>query len=114
MFSNLLAIPFISGALFFLYLAWTIDGKYAPWMIPFLVAAAVIYIMSPQINWWWYSRRPPRLSPQMQEMLSRFCPFFQRLSPEQKIRFEGRVALFRMGTDWTPLSWPDDAPLPPD
>ncbi|MBL7827150.1 MAG: zinc-dependent peptidase, partial [Saprospiraceae bacterium] len=59
-------------------------------------------------------RRPPRLSPQMLEMLQRFCPFFNRLSPGEKIVFEGRVALFRMGTDWTPLSWPDDAPLPPD
>lgn len=113
MFANLLALPFLLGTLTFLYLAWQVDESYAPWIIPFLVVAAVVYILAPQINWWWYSRRPPRLSAGLADTLRKFCPYFQKLSPEERIRFEGRVALFRMGTDWTPLGWPDDT-LPPD
>lgn len=113
MFAHLLALPFLFGALTFLYMAWTVDSEYAPWMAPFLVVAVIVYILAPQINWWWYSKRPPRLSAGLAGILQRFSGFFQRLSPEDQVKFEGRVALFRMGTDWTPLNWPDDV-LPPD
>lgn len=113
MFANFLALPFLLGTLTFLYLAWAVDDSYAFWLVPFLVIAVVVYIMAPQINWWWYRRRPPRLSKGLADTLRQFCPYFQRLSPEDRVRFEGRVALFRMGTDWTPLGWPEDT-LPPD
>jgi hypothetical protein len=113
MFARLTALPFLFFTLIFLYLAWTVDSSYAPWMVPFLIIAAVIYILSPQINWWWYSRRPPRLDVSMRQTLERVCTFYNRLPEEGKIRFEGRVALFRMGTDWTALDWPEDD-LPPD
>lgn len=113
MFANLLALPFILGTLTFLYLAWSVDGEYAPYMVPFLVVAALIFILSPQINWWWYNRHLPKLSTGLKELLVRFCGFYQRLSPIEKRKFEGRIGLFRMGTEWTPIGWPDDI-LPPD
>src|SRR5690349_678885 len=113
MFANLLAIPFALGSLTFLYLAWTVDSEYAPWLIPFLIITALIFIMAPQINWWWYHRRPPKLSAGLTQLLERFCGFYQSLSREGKNRFRGRVALFHMGTNWTPIGWPDDV-IPPD
>jgi hypothetical protein len=113
MFANLLALLFLIATLSFLYLAWSIDGDYAPWMIPFLVIGALIFILSPQINWWWYSRNPPRLSKGLTSLLQRFCSFYQGLTPAEKKRFEGRVGLFRMGTEWTPIGWPEEV-LPPD
>jgi len=113
MFANLLALPFVFGALTCLYLAWSVDNKFAPYMIPFLIVGAAIYIMSPQINWWWYSKNLPKLSEGLTKMLKRFCLFYQNLSAADKRKFEGRVGLFRMGTNWTPIGWPDDE-LPPD
>lgn len=113
MFANLLALPFLLATLSFLYLAWSVDGQYAPWMVPFLIIGALIFILSPQINWWWYSKHPPRLSSGLTNLLQRFCGYYQRLSPEDKKKFEGRIGLFRMGTSWTPIGWPDDV-LPPD
>jgi Glucose-regulated metallo-peptidase M90 len=113
MFANLLALPFVFGALTFLYLAWTVDNKYAPYMIPFLIVGAIIYIMSPQINWWWYSKNMPKLSEGLTKLLKRFCLFYQNLPAADKRKFEGRVGLFRMGTNWTPIGWPDDE-MPPD
>ena len=113
MFANLLALPFVVATLSFLYLAWSVDGQYAPWMVPFMVIGALIFILSPQINWWWYSKHPPKLSAGLTKLLERFCGFYQALSPEEKKRFGGRIGLFRMGVSWTPIGWPDDV-LPPD
>lgn len=112
-FANFLAAPFVGGALLCLYLTWARDLDYAPWIIPFVIGAALIYILGPQINWWWYSRHPLDLSPGLTELLERFCGFYQRLDAAGKKRFRERVGLFRMGTDWDPVAWPDDV-LPPD
>lgn len=111
-FANYLAAPFVGGAILFLYLAWQ-DSDYAIWIIPFVVVAALVYVLSPQINWWWYSRHPQDLSQGLTATLERFCGFYQRLSAAEQRLFRERVVLFRMGTDWTPMAWPDDL-LPPD
>ena len=113
MFAYLLALPFLLTTLWFLYLAWSIDSKYAPWMIPFLVIGAMIIVLSPQINWWWYTRRPGKLSKELSHLLGRFCPYYQNLSIDDKKKFEGRIFLFRMGVNWTPIGWPEEE-LPPD
>ncbi|MCS6928341.1 MAG: zinc-dependent peptidase [Saprospiraceae bacterium] len=109
-FALLLLSPFVAGALVFLYLAWK-DSTYAPAIIPFVVMAAVIWIFSPQINWWWYSRRPPKLPDELRTLLERGSIFYRTLSPAEKQRFQNRVALFMLGTDWMPLGWPEEQTL---
>jgi hypothetical protein len=116
MFARLLIAPLIFLAVVLLGLAWSFEApKYALGLVPLLVAAAVVYVLSPQINWWWYSKRPPELPARLGEMLARFCPFYQRLGSAARAKFRQRVALFRMATDWTPAGWPEDSDgLPPD
>jgi Glucose-regulated metallo-peptidase M90 len=41
-------------------------------------------------------------------MLERCCEPYQRLDAVCKQTFRERVALFRMGTEWTPLGWPEE------
>ncbi|MCW5922841.1 MAG: hypothetical protein KIS77_10875 [Saprospiraceae bacterium] len=113
MFSNYLAAPFVLATLLLLYLAWERDANYAVWMIPFVVSAAVIYIFAPQINWWWYSRRPPQLEPSLIGLLERFSGFYQKLSAPDKKKFRDRIVLTRMGTDWEPMAFEDES-VPPD
>lgn len=112
-FANALAAPFVGGAILFLYLAWSQDSDYAPWMIPFVIVAGLIYTFNPQINWWWYTRHPPQLSPGLIDLLERFHVFYGRLNKAGKQRFCERIALYRMGTDWEPVAWPEEI-LPPD
>jgi hypothetical protein len=111
-FANLLAAPFVGGALFFLYLSWK-DSDNAPGIIPFVLVAGLIWAFAPQINWWWYSRRPPALSAGLQNLLERFSGFYRRLDAAGQKRFRDRVALCMMGTEWMPVAWPDEA-VPPD
>ncbi|MDX1913731.1 MAG: zinc-dependent peptidase [Saprospiraceae bacterium] len=113
MFAQLLLLPFAAAAVVFLILAKTVDESYAIGFVPFIVIAALIFILAPQINWWWYSRRPPDLNADLQALLARFCGFYRRLTPLEQRRFRGRVAMFNMGTDWEPLAFPDEK-LPTD
>ena len=105
MFSNYIAAPFVFLSLLFLYLTWEVDTDYALWIPPFVVLSAVIYIFSPQINWWWYKRRPPQLEPGLADLLHRYCGFYRRLPAAKKLEFQHRVVLFRMGTDWEPMAF---------
>ncbi len=112
-FANLVALPFIALALVFLYLAWDVDSAYAPWMIPFVLGAALVYIFSPQINWWWFSKHPPELDEGQRRLLEGFHTFYRSLNHADRIRFRQRTALFIMGTDWDPFAMPDEV-LPAD
>jgi len=113
MFSNYVALPFVLLSLVFLYLAWDVDSDYAFWIMPSVVMSAVVYIFSPQINWWWYNRNPPELSPGLRALLERFSMFYNRLDAAGKLKFRQRTALFTMASDWEPMGWPDET-IPPD
>jgi hypothetical protein len=112
-FANLLAAPFVFTALYILYYAWTHAGDGSLWLIPFLLIAALIWVLSPQINWWWYSKRPPALEQGVVAALEQFSRFYQRQDAAGKQRFRERLALTRMATDWTPMGTTDEA-VPPD
>ena len=71
MFANYVATPFVALSLVFLYMAWEVDSDYAIWILPFVLLSAAVYIFSPQINWWWYSRHPKDLSPGLRAMMER-------------------------------------------
>lgn len=113
-FANRLLITPVLCALLCLYLGWTYDSAaYAIWMAPFLVLSAVIYVLSPQINWWYYSRNPPEMAPPLRMLLEQRFVFYRKLAEAERKKFRARVELFRMGTDWTAIDFPEDA-LPPD
>ncbi|MCC7507716.1 MAG: zinc-dependent peptidase [Saprospiraceae bacterium] len=113
MFANYIAAPFVFGALICLYLAWEVDNKYALWIIPFVIIAALIYVFSPQINWWRYRSKPPALKPALVALLDQHCLFYRQLDNEGRQKFRDRISLFRMGVDWTPMGWPEET-LPVD
>lgn len=100
MLSKIISIPFIIAAAVFLYLTWEISDRYALYIVPFVISLAVIYILSPQIDWWWYQRYPPKLDAKVQQLFEKLLPFYKNLSPVAKERFRDRVALFMEGNDF--------------
>lgn len=102
MLSKWLTIPFALAALVFLFLAWEQDYQYAIYIVPSVVCLAVIYALSPQIDWWWYQKHPPELDPRLRKLLSDHLPFYQQLPAEGKQRFRQRVALFMIANEFIP------------
>lgn len=104
MFARLLLIPFGLGALMMLYLTWEVHEGYAPYIIPFVLVMAVIYVFAPQINWWWYNRNPPELDASLRQLFLEKMPFYQALNQGEQERFRQRMALYIMGNEFMPQS----------
>ena len=99
--ARILAIPFIVLLGSLLYLALLVDDDYSTWLVMPLIGLATIWVLSPQINWWWYRRNPPDLPGAVRPMLFQY-PFYQRLPEGEKKRFRSRVALFAMANEFIP------------
>jgi hypothetical protein len=95
--------PLVAGALVFLYLAWDVDERYAYYIIPFVIGLAVVHMLSPQIDWWWYRRYPPELPARLRQFLVQRYGYYQRLSLADKERFRKRMALYMFAREFLPM-----------
>ena len=100
--ARILSIPFAVIALAFLYLTWEVDPGYSIYIVPFVILMALIYVLSPQINWWWYQRHPPELKPKIRLLITRHLPYYQKLVESEQERFRKRVALYMEANDFMP------------
>lgn len=99
--ARILSIPIVIFLAIAVYLAFAIDGRYSMWIVAPLILLAAIWVLSPQINWWWYKRNPPDVAAPIRQFLFQY-PFYQRLPEGEKKRFRNRMALFMMGNDFIP------------
>lgn len=102
MLSKKLMIPLGIGAVAFFNLAVFVDRDFAYGMIPFGVLIAVVYLLAPQINWWWYQKYPPKLPEPLVRMLLTRLPFFRALPPPEKTKFVTRMAMYLEANDFQP------------
>lgn len=100
--TRVLAIPFVLLLALMLYLSLAVDERYSVVIIFCTVGLAMLFVFSPQIDWWWYRRRPPELDESFRGLLRQQYPFYMQLSPEKKLKFRQRVALFRLAKDFMP------------
>ena len=100
MFAQRLIFPFVMLALLALYLTWSVDETYSLWIVPPVLISAAIYVFAPQINWWWYLRTPPPMDPMVKTLLGKHLPFYDRLSPDDKKKFDHRLGLYQMSIEW--------------
>ena len=80
-------------------LTWKIDEWFVWFLVVSVAGTVVVFMLSPQINWWWYNRHPPDLPEPGIQLLDRVCGFYQRLEDAGKLRFRQRVALYLMGVE---------------
>lgn len=103
---GVLAILFFNLAVFF-------DPDFSWWMIPWVILLALVYIMSPQIDWWWYQKHPPKLPEPLVRLLMAKLPFFQQLSNAEKTKFCTRMAMYIEANEMRKQG-PDADPIPED
>lgn len=103
MLSRIVAAPFILGLFIVLYIIYEKgDTGYALYLAPIVVSLAAVYILQPQIDWWYYKRNPPELDEPIQLMLVRHCPFYNELSAVDKKRFRERIVMYSMAVEFVP------------
>lgn len=102
MLSRIFSIPFVIAAIYFLYLTWEVDESYSRYIVPCVISLALVYVFSPQLDWWWYKRYPPKMDGVVRAFFQKNYTFFQNLSLENKQRFRDRVGLFIHAKDFKP------------
>ncbi len=100
--TRILALPLVILVLVFLFLTWEVSEGYSVYIVPPVLALALLYVFSPQIDWWWYSRHPPKLDPKIELLFQKQHGFYQSLSVEKKQLFRDRVALYIRAVEFMP------------
>lgn len=98
--ANIIAFPFMIAALILMYILYEYSMDYVIYLIPTVLIIAAVYILSPQINWFWYKKRPPALPAQVTEYLYDYIPFYKNLSIDEKKRFRNRISLYVLANDY--------------
>jgi hypothetical protein len=111
MLSRILAAPFVIITFIILYLTWEYDTDWAPYMIPCVLVMAMLFVFSPQIDFWWASRNTPELKPKLRMILTKQHPFYRGLSESEQKRFRDRVVLYMMANEFMPQKMES---VPPD
>lgn len=97
-FTNLLALPFILGALYVVYNIFFLEkDSWFFYLIPLIVLLLALYFASNDINYWYYKKYPPQLDPPIIAWLNKFFPFYNSLNDEERQKFEVRLALYLEG-----------------
>lgn len=103
--ARLLALPFVLLTSLFLYLTFEVAESFSTYIIPNILILAIIYTLSPQINWWWYKRFPPDIAKPLRQLFIKQYPFYNKLSVEDKQKFRNRVALGLETIEFIPKGW---------
>lgn len=100
-FASIVGFPFaLAFAIIMYYMFTTEDHDLSFWLIPSIIILAIIWIFSPQINYWWWKRNPPPLDPPILKWLQTYSPFYNSLSDESQRNFERRMSLFILGKEF--------------
>jgi Glucose-regulated metallo-peptidase M90 len=94
MLSKFFYIPLVMGTVVPILVGFFIDANYYIYAVPFVIGLAVVYTLSPQIDWWWYQRHPPELPAMVRHLINTNLPFYQNLSAAEKTRFRTRTAMY--------------------
>lgn len=96
--SRLTFLLYLIGAGYIGYWLYYIIGEdmvlYSTRIVPGVIFLVLVFIFSPQINWFWWTRYTPSLAESQRKWLLKHSLFYSQLSDEDKRKFEDRVFLF--------------------
>ena len=102
MLPRLLAFPLLVALGILFYISYFVNPEYAIYILPIVIALIALYVLQPQIDWWWYNRNLPDLEPPLQNLLEAKLPYYRNLSSDLKLRFRQRCALYMLANDFIP------------
>lgn len=94
-----LSVPLFLIAIALGCYAFLVDDSYAPLLLLPCVPLAIVFVLSPQINWWWYKRNPPDL-PEPLKRLAEHTAYYKTLPEKLQLRFRQKTAMFITGNDF--------------
>lgn len=77
-------------------------SEYSYWLIPLVVALAVVYVLHPEIDRWYVKNNPLKLPKGMLRFIEDHLPAYRLLSPAQKKDFESSASIFLRNTTFMP------------
>lgn len=100
-FSALISLPFLILIIYFGYNVFYLEdsNQFIYLLIPVIIAA-IVYIFSPQIDYYWYSKHPQELSENEKILLKGTSLFYNSLNDEEKTKFENRIYIFTRAKDF--------------
>jgi hypothetical protein len=112
--SKLIYLPLVFVMAIGAFMAFKYGSQYAPVMIPPAVLMGLTFVLSPQIDWWWYQKHPPQIAPPLRKFIETHSNFFKTLKTESaQQRFRERAVLTKLSLDFkTPTE--DDDPVTED
>jgi len=109
MLSRLITIPFAIITIVLLILSLQ-RPELSLFMIPPILVLATVYVLHPEIDWWWYQQHPPKMPQKEQAFLERFSPFYRRLNDSDRQRFRNRSMMIRLAKDFMAQAAEKDLP----
>ena len=95
--SRILLLLLIIPAAYIIYKAYDSSDYLSPlnyWLIPLFILFAIIYMLKPQIDYWWHKKNPPKLAPYILDWLNQYSIFYKGLSEEGKTKFGERLSIY--------------------
>jgi len=74
----------------------------------------VIFIMAPQIDFWWNKKHPPGIEPPIRNWLLEYSSFYTSLPPEDKQKFEDRLSVYLLGKEFFTMGKQKQEGMPED
>lgn len=101
-FSKWLLFPLIFFILSLGYIIFKNDRIYlSPYLGAALILSAIVFVFSPQIDWWWWSKSTPKLDPRIVQLIEDKRPEYHHLGQDKKELFHKRLFLYMEGKDFT-------------
>lgn len=102
--SRVLAVPFGIAMAFLIYkMFYDIFFDYTYLVIPIGLVLLLLWAFSPQIDYWWQTKYPIKIEPELQKLMAMKTNFYNNLGEDQKSKFDERLSLYMLAKEFTAM-----------